>query len=66
MHDADLFVFIAYRVGVTRAIFKDSARLTIVVAAAITPRGIKHASGDAMLKSQRFCGAIEVHFRKQI
>jgi len=40
--------------------------LTIVVAAAITPRGIKHASGDAMLKSQRFCGAIEVHFRKQI
>jgi hypothetical protein len=57
MHDADLFAFIAYPDRVTRAIFKDSVRLMIVVAAAITPRGIEHAGGSARLKNPRFCDA---------
>jgi hypothetical protein len=43
MHDADLFAFIAYPDRVTRAFFKDSVRLMIVVAAAVTPRGIEYA-----------------------
>ncbi|MGF6918968.1 hypothetical protein [Paraburkholderia sp. 40] len=37
------FVFIAYPDRVTRAIFKDSVRLTISGGVAIMPRGIEHA-----------------------
>ncbi|MGF6367415.1 hypothetical protein [Paraburkholderia sp. 32] len=57
MHDADLFVFIAYPARVTRAIFKDSVRLTISGGVAIMPRGIEHAYVKMMSKNQRFCPA---------
>ncbi|MBC8728635.1 GGDEF domain-containing protein [Paraburkholderia sp. Clong3] len=51
MHDADLFVFIAYPDRVTRAIFKDSVRLTISGGVAIMPRGIEHAYVKMMSKT---------------